>query len=119
MLRGLAIILMIFGHILWDLDYFGVAPINNDAYSLLFRLIIEFGIFGLLFILVPIIKIIVNLFHQLKKDKNISPAAMFNIFFALTIIVGCLVKEPTYSRSLIFVAVFLFFGSIKRHDNQS
>jgi hypothetical protein len=103
-----------------ELAKFNLQILNiNDAYSLLFRLIIEFGIFGLLFFLVPIIKIIVNLFHQLNKDKNISPAAMFNIFFALTIIVGCLVKEPTYSRSLIFVAVFLFFGSIKRHDNQS
>ncbi len=39
MLRGLAIVLMIFGHILWDLDYFGVAPINNDAYSLLQKIV--------------------------------------------------------------------------------
>jgi uncharacterized membrane protein len=35
MLRGLAIILMIFGHILWDLDYFGLIPINNIIYSFL------------------------------------------------------------------------------------
>jgi uncharacterized membrane protein len=26
---------MIFGHILWDLDYFGLAPINNSIYSIL------------------------------------------------------------------------------------
>jgi len=39
MLRGLAIVLMIFGHILWDLDYFGVAPINNDVYSLLQKIV--------------------------------------------------------------------------------
>jgi uncharacterized membrane protein len=26
---------MIFGHILWDLDYFGVVPINNVVYSIL------------------------------------------------------------------------------------
>jgi len=35
MLRGLAIMLMIFGHILWDLNYFGLAPINNSVYSIL------------------------------------------------------------------------------------
>jgi len=35
MLRGLAIILMIFGHILWDLDYFGIMPMNNSIYDVL------------------------------------------------------------------------------------
>jgi uncharacterized membrane protein len=35
MLRGLAIILMIFGHILWDLDYFGLMPMNNAIYDIL------------------------------------------------------------------------------------
>ena len=35
MLRGLAIFLMIFGHILWDLDYFGLMKINNGFYNIL------------------------------------------------------------------------------------
>lgn len=35
MLRGIAIILMIFGHICWDLDYFGLVPINSGIYSIL------------------------------------------------------------------------------------
>jgi len=35
MLRGIAIILMIFGHIFWDLDYFGLMPINSGIYSIL------------------------------------------------------------------------------------
>jgi uncharacterized membrane protein len=35
MLRGAAILLMIFGHILWDLDYFGLVPMNNGIYSTL------------------------------------------------------------------------------------
>lgn len=34
-LRGVAIMLMIFGHILWDLDYFGIVPMNNVVYSAL------------------------------------------------------------------------------------
>jgi uncharacterized membrane protein len=35
MLRGVAIILMILGHIFWDLDYFGLMPINSGLYSFL------------------------------------------------------------------------------------
>jgi uncharacterized membrane protein len=35
MLRGVAIILMIFSHIFWDLDYFGLMPINSGIYSIL------------------------------------------------------------------------------------
>ena len=35
MLRGVAIILMIFGHTFWDLDYFGLMPINSGIYSIL------------------------------------------------------------------------------------
>jgi uncharacterized membrane protein len=37
MLRGIAIILMIFGHILWDLDYFGMVPMNSGIYSALHK----------------------------------------------------------------------------------
>ena len=33
-LRGFAIILMIFLHILWDLDYFGLLPLNKDIYQI-------------------------------------------------------------------------------------
>jgi len=32
-LRGLAIILMIFGHILWDLNHYKIMPMNNILYS--------------------------------------------------------------------------------------
>jgi uncharacterized membrane protein len=35
MLRGLAIILMIFGHLLWDLDYFGLLPMNDGIYDII------------------------------------------------------------------------------------
>jgi len=32
LLRGFAIIFMIFLHIIWDLDYFGLLPMNNQIY---------------------------------------------------------------------------------------
>ncbi|MEM4257679.1 MAG: heparan-alpha-glucosaminide N-acetyltransferase [Candidatus Thermoplasmatota archaeon] len=32
-LRGIAILLMIFFHILWDLDYFGIVPLNHQIYA--------------------------------------------------------------------------------------
>ena len=38
-LRGLALILMIFGHILWDLDYFGLTTMNNNIYSFLQQIV--------------------------------------------------------------------------------
>ena len=34
LLRGFAIFLMVFGHILWDLDYYNIIPLNNDVYSI-------------------------------------------------------------------------------------
>ena len=37
--RGIALLLMIFGHVLWDLDYFGVIPINNGVYSTLQKIV--------------------------------------------------------------------------------
>lgn len=39
LLRGLAILLMVFGHILWDLDYFKLVPINNFVYSTLQKIV--------------------------------------------------------------------------------
>lgn len=39
LLRGFAIILMILGHVLWDLDYFNLAPINSMVYSTLQKIV--------------------------------------------------------------------------------
>jgi len=35
MLRGFAIIIMIIGHVFWDLDYFGLMPMNDGIYDIL------------------------------------------------------------------------------------
>jgi len=62
MLRGLAIILMIFGHLLWDLDYFGLMTINGGIYSALQR-----SVQPMFFILVGI-----SLVVSKKKIENLK-----------------------------------------------
>lgn len=39
LLRGLAITLMVFGHILWDLDYFRLVSMNNVVYASLQKIV--------------------------------------------------------------------------------
>ena len=47
MLRGVAILLMIFGHFLWDLYYFGFIPLNSSIYAALQSFVPQlFFIFG-------------------------------------------------------------------------
>jgi uncharacterized membrane protein len=60
MLRGLAIFLMVFGHILWDLDYFGIVKMNNIIYSTL-----QHTVPPLFFLLVGI-----SLVVSKKKNEN-------------------------------------------------
>jgi len=64
MLRGLAISLMIFGHILWDLDYFNLVPINNIVYSALQKTVPP------LFFIIVGISLIVSKKKSEFKTKN-------------------------------------------------
>lgn len=65
MMRGVAIILMIFGHILWDLDYFGVMPMNNAVYSILQKTVPP-----LFFLLVGVSLIVTQKRIESSIDKN-------------------------------------------------
>ena len=58
-LRGIAIALMIFLHLLWDLDYFGIVPLNHQIYQIQ-------GAVPLLFFLLVGICLVVG------KNKNLS-----------------------------------------------
>jgi len=72
MVRGLAILLMVFGHVLWDLDYFGIIPMNNWIYSMLQQTVPP-----LFFLLVGI-----GLVVSKKKIENKSPEKQ-NLFFKI------------------------------------
>ena len=60
-LRGLAIVLMIFGHLLWDLDYFNLVPIDNILYKTLQSIV------PAMFFIIVGLSIIVG---RMKKDMT-------------------------------------------------
>jgi len=61
--RGFAIIFMVFLHIMWDLDYFGLVPLNQDIYQ--FQKIVP----SIFFILVGIC-LTVTYNRSIKKQVN-------------------------------------------------
>ena len=65
LLRGLAISLMVFGHILWDLDYFNIIPMNGFIYSTLQKIVPT-----LFFLLVGISIILSQKKKMLDKEKR-------------------------------------------------
>ena len=65
LLRGLAIIIMIFAHILWDLDYFGILPLNTSTYSVLHKTVAP-----LFFVLVGISVFAGRTKKQLTTDEE-------------------------------------------------
>jgi uncharacterized membrane protein len=73
-LRGLAIGLMIFLHLLWDLDYFGVVPLNHEIYQ------IQKGVPLIFFALVGICLAICQ---QKKKDMSENKQKHFNKYLLI------------------------------------
>ena len=91
----------------------------RDAFSLLWRLIIEIGI-------LPIFIFSIYLLSRIREfrlflinnhdDKNFK-YIVFNFTFALALILGCLIKEPNYARSTMFLGIFLISTvSLKIND---
>lgn len=62
-LRGLAILFMIILHIFWDLDYFGILPLNKELYSLNIIVPVMF------FLLVGICQAVSNNRHQYQPKE--------------------------------------------------
>jgi len=76
-LRGLAIIFMIYLHVLWDLDYFGIVPMNNSIYSTLQKTVPP------LFFLLVGISIIVS-----KKKIENKPEIDENVYYKRLVMRG-------------------------------
>jgi uncharacterized membrane protein len=87
-LRGFAIILMIFLHILWDLDYFGIMSLNKNIYQL------QFITAALFFLVVGIC-----LSFSFKSDKKKNEIKKHLIKRGLLI----------FSIGLILTAITMFF----------
>lgn len=87
----------------------------TDAYSLAFRLVIEVGLPMLIIFLVYLsmrMRAFIRYVHSFGRAGESPPAAViFNFVFAITVISGCLLKEPLYPQSFLYVGVLLL-GSI-------
>ena len=78
----------------------------TDAYSLFFRIIIEFGIFSLVFFYFIYNRLII--FINLILNNNLNFYQLFLFVFSFAIIIGSLLKEPNYYRSTLVFALFIF-----------
>lgn len=103
MLRGVAILLMIFGHILWDLDYFGLVPINSTIYSTL-----QSTVPPLFFLLVGM-SLIVS-----KKKAEYNPKVDENAYYKHLVVRGlnifCLGMCLTIGSLIFIPGKIVFFG---------
>lgn len=109
MLRGIAILLMIIGHIIWDLDYFGLVPINSEVYSVFQRTCPP------LFFIVVGMSLIVSKKkseHKSNKDENTYYKHIvvrgLNIFcLGMCLTIGSLIFSP---EKIIFFGVLHCIG---------
>ena len=100
LLRGFALFLMIFGHFLWDLDYFNLVPMNNGIYSSLQKLVAPmfFTIVGMSILVSRRKK---DLSAEEEKQYNLKQIMrglkIFNLGMALTIItIIAIPDKPVY-----------------------
>ena len=103
MLRGLALILMIFGHVLWDLDYFGIIPINNSLYSVLQKIVPP------LFFLLVGLSLIVS-----RKKIEDKPIQVQNNYYKHLVLRGLRIFSlgSFVDKMIVFSILFVFFNMI-------
>jgi hypothetical protein len=93
------------------LEQMGRPNLNiTDAYSLLFRLVIEIGL-PLVLIFLGYLALRLRAFVAWTRSSELPAperaAIVFNFVWALAVIAGCLLKEPLYSQSFLYVATLL------------
>jgi hypothetical protein len=114
------------GFILFDSQHsealaaFGLEGLNmKDAYSGFFRLVIELGLFTTLAIIFLLQTHVKGIRLSNKNGINDYEAIVSKslAIFGMTLLIGILIKEPGYSRSYVYLAVFLlatnWFGLAK------
>jgi hypothetical protein len=97
------------------LEGLGFGFLNKlDSYSMFFRLGIELGGISLFLLLLIMVTKFLSVERLLRSDfKSNIPQFffIFNFFFSTCLIIGVLIKEPTFGRSLVYIGFFLFFTS--------
>ncbi len=82
----------------------------TDAFSLLWRLLIEVGLIPVILLTIYLMNRIYSFRRFIKNMNNNNENfkyLVFNFSFALALIIGCLIKEPNYARSSLFIGIFL------------
>ena len=100
------------------LKNYGVFQLTlKDAFSLLFRLVIEIGLFFTSIFLLLIFYISFKFLRETIKNKDEFISRIFLFSFSLTVIIGSLIKEPNYARSTLFIAIMLLSTFLKKGKN--
>ena len=91
------------------LKSYGLATLTlKDSYSLFFRLIIEIGLLAVVIFLIYFLIKIISFYNFInKKSLSKKDYLIFNFLFGATILIGSMIKEPNFSRSSLYISLFL------------
>lgn len=83
----------------------------TDTFSLAFRLVVEIGLFFSLLFVYFLLKRLIAFKRFVNISGNLSSSfslpIIFNFVFAFSVILGCLLKEPLYPQSYLYLSIFL------------
>jgi uncharacterized membrane protein len=114
LLRGFAIIFMIFLHLLWDLDYFGIVPLNTEIYQ--FQKIVPIMFFLLVGICLAITRNKYSndiSFDEKRNNRHfvIRGLKIFNLGILLTIIsMFAIPDRPVFFGVLHCIGLSIIFS---------